>query len=91
LQDATTLYSDILYYGYVRKMEEEISRLKKYENLAIPRNFNYSKVSGLKKESSEKFLKVRPMSIGQAMRMSGITPADVTLLMMAVKRKTEKR
>jgi len=89
MQDATTLYADILYSGYVRKMEEEIARLKNYENLAIPRDFNYAKVKGLKKESIEKFLRIRPISIGQAMRVSGITPADVTLLIFEIKRKSK--
>ena len=84
--DAITLYSDILYSGYMRKMKEEIHRLKKYEKLAIPRKFDYSKVKGLKKESIEKFLKVRPADLRQAMSISGITPADITLLMFEVKK-----
>ncbi|MBN1521243.1 MAG: tRNA uridine-5-carboxymethylaminomethyl(34) synthesis enzyme MnmG [Candidatus Aureabacteria bacterium] len=87
LRDAVTVYADVLYSGYVRKMEEEIRRLKNYETLAIPEYFQYSKVKGLKKESVEKLVRVRPSTIGQAMRISGITPADATLLMMAVKRK----
>ena len=89
--DAMTLYSDILYRGYINKMEHEIERLKKYENLAIPDKFDYSKIKGLKKESIEKLLKIRPVAIGQAMRISGITPADVTLLMFEVKKFGKER
>jgi tRNA uridine 5-carboxymethylaminomethyl modification enzyme len=88
--DAVTLYSDILYSGYVRRIGEEVEKLKRYDKLAIPEGFDYSRVRGLRKESVEKFSRVRPLNIAQAMRISGVTPADATLLMMEIKKIKEK-
>ncbi|MDD5634544.1 MAG: tRNA uridine-5-carboxymethylaminomethyl(34) synthesis enzyme MnmG [Candidatus Omnitrophica bacterium] len=76
---------DIKYAGYV---ERELSRIKKFgdlEKIRIPENFDYSGISGLSNEVKEKLNKVRPVSLGQASRISGITPAAITILMVKLK------
>ena len=70
----------VLYEGYLKKNEEQIARAKKYENKLLPQDADYSKIEGLRLEAREKLNKVRPRSLGQASRISGVNPADVAVL-----------
>jgi tRNA uridine 5-carboxymethylaminomethyl modification enzyme len=72
--------TEIKYEGYLRQQDRAIERLKKSEQRAIPDWFNYSDVSGLSREMQEKLSKVRPMTIAQASRIPGVTPAAVSLV-----------
>jgi tRNA uridine 5-carboxymethylaminomethyl modification enzyme len=74
--------SDIKYEGFVRKQAREIERLRRYEGARIPDGFSYDNVPGLLTESRQKFKKVRPGTLGAASRISGVTPADVSVLAM---------
>ncbi|HEX2897758.1 MAG TPA: tRNA uridine-5-carboxymethylaminomethyl(34) synthesis enzyme MnmG [candidate division Zixibacteria bacterium] len=76
----------IRYQGYVEKQEREIKKFKKLENEAIPEDFGFNEVKGLKKEASEKFQRFRPSSLGQAGRIEGVTPGDVAVLSVYLKR-----
>ena len=69
------LESDIKYEGYINRHQKEINRLLKHENQKIPKNFVFSSVPGLSKEALEKLSLVKPENLGQASRVSGITPA----------------
>ncbi len=60
--------------------------MQEYENIKIPENINYQEISNLALEAREKLSKVEPTSIGQAMRISGVNPADITILMIYLKR-----
>ena len=64
----------------------EISRLKKLEESAIPADFDYSQVRGLCNESRQKLEKIRPATLGQAGRIDGVTPADIGLLQVHLKK-----
>ena len=66
----------IKYQGYIEHQQEEIEKQKRHENTAIPANFDYSKVSGLSNEVRAKLEQHRPVSIGQASRISGVTPCS---------------
>ena len=66
--------------------QEEIEKQKRHENTAIPANFDYSKVSGLSNEVRAKLEQHRPVSIGQASRISGITPAAIQLFLVNLKK-----
>jgi tRNA uridine 5-carboxymethylaminomethyl modification enzyme len=77
---------EIKYEGYIQRQTHEIDRFKRMENRTIPAEFDYSRVSGLSAEVLQKLSAVRPISIGQASRISGITPAAISLLLIAVER-----
>lgn len=72
----------IKYDGYIQRQQRQIRQFKKLENLRIPDTFNYVGVHGLKTEAREKLEKIRPASIGQASRLPGVTPADISILMV---------
>ncbi len=76
----------IKYQGYIEHQQEEIERQKRHENTTIPVNFDYSVVSGLSNEVRAKLEQHRPVSIGQASRISGITPAAISILLVNLKK-----
>ena len=78
------------YKGYLRKQKADILGFKRDENLLIPENLNYDNFSGLSIEAKSKFKKIRPKTMGQALRIDGITPAAVYILLSHLKRKSIK-
>ncbi len=76
----------IRYQGYVEKQEREIRKFKKMENERIPDGFPFAGINGLKKEASEKFQRFLPSSLGQAGRIEGVTPGDVAVLSVYLRR-----
>lgn len=76
---------EIKYEGYIQKQSKEIEKFKDLEKLIIPEGFDYNGVHGLSKELKTKLTSVRPKSLGQASRMEGITPAALSVLMIALK------
>jgi tRNA uridine 5-carboxymethylaminomethyl modification enzyme len=76
----------IKYEGYISRQEEEVKKLKKYEELRFPKGFPFETVYGLSTEVRDKLVRVRPDSIGQAQRIPGVTPAAVAILLVALKR-----
>jgi tRNA uridine 5-carboxymethylaminomethyl modification enzyme len=81
---ALGIESDIKYEGFVRKQYREIERVRRYEGAKIPDDFSYDDVPGLLTESRQKFKRVRPGTLGAASRISGVTPADVSVLAMCL-------
>ena len=78
------------YRGYLKKQKAEILAFKRDENLTIPENMDYDQFSGLSNEVKTKFKEIRPKTLGQALRIDGITPAAVYILLSHVKRKSIK-
>jgi tRNA uridine 5-carboxymethylaminomethyl modification enzyme len=76
--------ADTKYEGFVRKQSENIRKLSTMEGAAIPESLDYDRVEGLLSESRAKLKKVRPSTVGQASRISGVTPADISILMMHI-------
>ncbi len=76
---------DIKYEGYLRRQDEEIASLRRREEMAIPPDFDYDSLAGLSSEGREKLKQVRPLTVAQAGRISGLRVSDTALLMMAVK------
>jgi tRNA uridine 5-carboxymethylaminomethyl modification enzyme len=72
--------TDLKYEGYIKRQEEAIMRAERAESRSIPDSVDYAHVRGLRMEARQKFSQVRPASLGQAGRISGITPADIALL-----------
>ena len=78
------------YRGYLKKQKADILAFKRDENLVIPENVNYDNLSGLSNEVKAKFKQIKPKTMGQALRIDGITPAAVYILLSHVKRKSIK-
>ena len=76
----------VKYDGYIKRQTEQIERFKKLEEVRFPDDFGFSSVIGLSKEVMEKLTKIRPFSLGQASRISGITPAAISILMVNLKK-----
>ncbi|MGQ0287386.1 tRNA uridine-5-carboxymethylaminomethyl(34) synthesis enzyme MnmG [Pasteurellaceae bacterium 22721_9_1] len=76
----------IKYQGYIEHQQDEIEKQKRHENTAIPDRFDYSLVSGLSNEVRSKLEQYRPVSIGQASRISGVTPAAISILLVNLKK-----
>ena len=78
------------YRGYLKKQKADILAFKRDENLIIPDKINYDGLSGLSNEVKAKFKEIKPKTMGQALRIDGITPAAVYILLSHVKRKSIK-
>lgn len=72
----------IKYDGYIRRQLSQVEHFKKLENKALSENIEYSKIHGLRIEAQQKLDKIKPVSIGQASRISGVTPADISVLLI---------
>jgi NAD/FAD-utilizing enzyme apparently involved in cell division len=72
----------IKYNVYIEKEKELVKRMRQLEDLLIPENFDYDRISSLSNEALQKFKKVRPRTLGQASRISGVNPSDVQILMV---------
>lgn len=80
----------IKYEGYIARQEGEIAKFKNLEDKQIPADFDYSQVPSLRMEARQKFNKIRPATLGQASRISGVSPADVSILMVWLKRSASR-
>ena len=76
----------IKYKGYIEKQLSQIEQVEKLERKLLPKNTDYSKIHGLRLEAAEKLNKIQPLSIGQASRISGVSPADVSMLAVWLKK-----
>ena len=76
---------DIRYSGYIDRQERELEKARKAENMEIPADFDYDAVDGISSESREKLKAIRPISIGQAGRISGVRVSDIAVLAVAVR------
>lgn len=70
------------YEGYITKQLEQVEQFKKFENKLLPEKINYNDVKGLRKEAIQKLDKFKPLNIGQASRISGVSPADISVLLI---------
>lgn len=77
-----TAEATVKYAGYITKMQTAIERAKKMEQKVLPEDINYNEINGLRLEAREKLERVRPVTLGQAGRIYGVNPADVTVLMV---------
>jgi len=78
--------TQVKYQGYIARQEEEIARLIKHQQTALPKTFDYQQVKGLSNEVRQKLELVRPETLGQASRISGVTPAAVSILLIHLKK-----
>lgn len=74
----------VKYEGYIKKANEQVERMAKMEDKKVPEDIDYDKINGLASEAKEKLKKIRPLSVGQASRISGVNPADVSILLIYI-------
>ena len=86
-QAAEQLSIQARYAGYIDRQTQEVARLKRFESLALPDDFDYAEVSGLSHEVRDKLLAQRPATLGRASRIPGVTPAAISLLLVHLKRR----
>ena len=76
----------IKYSGYINRQKDEIDKIKVYEDIIIPEKFDYNNIKSLSNESREKFINIKPQTVGQAQRINGIRPSDISILLVYLKR-----
>ena len=81
-QEAEEVNISLKYEGYINLENEQVERFKKLENKKLPEDINYEEIKGLRLEARQKLNKVRPLSVGQASRISGVSPADISVLLI---------
>jgi tRNA uridine 5-carboxymethylaminomethyl modification enzyme len=86
LEVAEQVELEVKYAGYIKKQEELVERFKRMEQVRIPEDMSYQDTPGLSNEIKEKLSIIRPMTLGQATRISGVTPAAISILMVQLKR-----
>ena len=77
---------ELKYEGYIKRQKEEVEKFERFEMLHIPNDVEYRNVKSLSTEGREKLIKIQPSSIGQASRINGVTPADISVLMVYLRR-----
>ena len=87
IDTAEQININIKYMGYIKRQTQQVKLFKKLENKKIPNDIDYNEVNSLRIEAAQKLKEVRPISIGQASRISGVSPADITMLMVHLERR----
>ncbi len=78
---------NIKYEGYIKRQKQQVAQFKKLENRKIPENFDYAQVNSLRREAVQKLNQLKPVNIGQASRISGVSPADISVLLIYLEQK----
>ena len=78
------------YEGYIKKQIEQVEKAAKLENKSIPHDIVYTEIGGLSREAAQKLEKIRPLSVGQASRISGVSPADISILMVYLEQRRRR-
>ncbi len=81
---------DIKYEGYIRRQQAQVDEMRRLEVKRIPKDINYSELGGLRLEAIEKLTKIRPENVGQASRISGVSPADISVLLILLEKEGQK-
>jgi tRNA uridine 5-carboxymethylaminomethyl modification enzyme len=89
--EKTQLEVEIKYEGYIDKQLRQIERYKRLEDRKLPEDLDYEAIDGLRLEARQKLSQVRPLSIGQASRISGVSPADINVLMVYLEKKRREK
>lgn len=79
---AEQVETEIKYEGYIKKQLDQVERMQKLEQTRLEEDLDYSAIQGLRLEAREKLSRVRPHSLGQASRISGVSPADISVLII---------
>ncbi len=81
---------EVKYQGYIEKQLKQVEQMKKLERKKLPTDFDYTEIIGLRLEAQEKLNKIKPLNIGQASRISGVSPADINVLLIWLSQRNDK-
>jgi tRNA uridine 5-carboxymethylaminomethyl modification enzyme len=76
----------IKYEGYIKRQQEQVERFRKFESINLPDDLDFTAMPGLSAEVIEKLTQIRPLNLGQASRISGVTPAAISILQVQLKK-----
>ena len=82
MREALTVETAVKYEGYIKRQRAEVERQARLESKKLPDDIDYKAIKGLRLEAAQKLDKIRPASVGQASRISGVNPADITVLLI---------
>ena len=91
LQEAEEVEIQVKYEEYLKMQEQQVKKNKKLEEKLLPEDINYNDVKGLRIEAIQKLEKIRPVSLGQASRISGVSPADISVLVIYLENQSKKK
>ncbi len=83
----TQIEMELKYAGYIERQKKDVAKLEQLDGVRISRDFDYQKIVGLRSEAKQKFSKFTPENLGQASRISGITPSDISILLIALEKR----
>lgn len=86
----TQVEIDIKYEGYIQKAQKVAEKLSKQESMKIPQNFDYAALHNLASEAKDKLIKIKPLTLGQASRISGVNPNDIAIISIHLKKQTQE-
>ena len=78
----------VIFKGYLEREQKHIEKLKNIDKIRLPEGFDFGKVKGLRSESLQKLIEIAPLTLGQASRISGVNPADISILMVYLEAKS---
>ena len=78
----TMMEVQIKYTGYIEKQQQQIEKFKRLEDKKLPQDFDYESIDGMRIEARQKLNQFKPLSVGQASRISGVTPADINVILI---------
>ena len=90
-QEKQEVEIQIKYEGYIKMQEAQVEKFKKLESKILPENIDYEQIKGISLEGRQKLNKFKPHSIGQASRISGVSPADISVLLIYLQQRNEKK
>lgn len=82
---------EIKYEGYIKRQKQQVEHFKRLEGKRLPKDINYKELKGLRMEAQQKLDRIRPENIGQAGRISGVSPADISVLMIYLEQMRERK
>jgi tRNA uridine 5-carboxymethylaminomethyl modification enzyme len=89
--EALSVEVHIKYEGYINRQLAEVAKQERLETRSLPQDLDYSKITGLRIEAAQKLQAIRPLTIGQASRISGVSPADISVLLIYLDLKNRRR
>ena len=90
-QEKQEVEIQIKYEGYIKMQEAQVEKFKKLETKILPENIDYEQIKGISLEGRQKLNKFKPHSIGQASRISGVSPADISVLLIYLQQRNENK
>ena len=82
---------EVKYKGYIKLQQQQVEKFKKLEKKLLPEQINYEELKGLRLEARQKLNKIRPHSVGQASRISGVSPADIAVLLIYLEQNKKEK